>query len=52
MRYDSIGFASWNICGIASVLNYEITNYQYINEEETRIEDSAIGKEIQRDTEK
>ena len=52
MRYDSIGFASWNICGIASVLNYEITNYQYINEEETRIEDSAIAKETKRDTEK
>jgi hypothetical protein len=52
MRYDSIGFASWNICGIASVLNYEISNYQYSNEELIQIEDSAIGKETQRDTEK
>jgi hypothetical protein len=52
MRYDSIGFASWNISGIASVLNYEISNYQYSNEELIQVEDSTIGKETQRDTEK
>jgi len=52
MRYDSIGFASWNICGIASVLNYEISNYQYSNEELIQVEDSTIGKETQRGTEK
>jgi len=52
MRYDSIGFASWNISGIASVLNYEISNYQYSNEELIQVEDSTIGKETQRGTEK
>jgi hypothetical protein len=44
MRYDSIGFASWNICGIASVLNYEISNYQYSNEELIQVEDCTKGK--------
>jgi len=52
MRYDSIGFASWNICGIASKLDDEISNYQYSNEELIQVEDCTIGKEIQRDTEK
>jgi len=52
MRYDSIGFASWNISGIASVLNYEISNYQYSNEELIQVEDCTIGKETQPDTEK
>jgi len=27
-RYESVGIASWNICGIASELSYEISNYQ------------------------
>jgi hypothetical protein len=44
MRYDSIGFASWNISGIASVLNYEISNYQYSNEELIQVEDCTKGK--------
>jgi len=52
MRYDSIGFASWNISGIASILNYEISNYQYSKEELIQIEGSTIAKETQRDTEK
>jgi hypothetical protein len=52
MRYDSIGFASWNICGIASILDDEISNCQYSNEELIQVEDSTIGKETQRDTEK
>jgi len=51
-RYDSIGFASWNICGIASILDDEISNCQYSNEELIQVEDSTIGKETQPDTEK
>jgi len=52
MRYDSIGFVSWNICGTASILDDEISNYQYCNEELIQVEDSALGKETQPDTEK
>jgi len=51
-RYDSIGFASWNICGIAAVLNDEISNYQYSNEELIQVEDATLAKETQPDTEK
>jgi len=52
MRYDSIGFVSWNICGTASILDDEISNYQYCNEELIQVEDPALGKETQPDTEK
>jgi hypothetical protein len=51
-RHDSISFASWNICGTASILDDEISNYQYCNEELIQVEDSALGKETQPDTEK
>jgi len=51
-RYDSIGFASWNICGVASILDDEISNYQYCKEELIQVENSALGKETQPDTEK
>jgi len=52
MRYDSIGFASWNICEIAPILDDEKSNYQYSNEELIQIEDSTLAIETQRDTEK
>jgi len=50
-RYDSIGFASWNICGIASILDDEISNYQYSNEKLIQVEESILAKKAQRDTE-
>jgi len=51
LRYDSIGFASWNISGITSKLNYEISIYQYSNEELMQVEDSTGEKDTERDTE-
>jgi hypothetical protein len=50
-RYDSLVFASWNIFGIASILDDEISNHQYSKEDLVQVGDSAIGKETQGDTE-
>jgi len=52
MRYDSIGLTTCNIWGVASTLDDEISNHQYYNEELIEVEDSTIGKETQRGTEK
>jgi hypothetical protein len=50
-RYDSLVFASWNIFGIASILDDEISNHQYSKEDLIQVGDSTIGKETQGDTE-
>jgi len=37
---------------VASILDDEISNYQYSNEELIQVENSTIGKDTQRNTEK